>query len=74
MDLAILVIFMAIAMFSGFILGRLYEQGMHKYAGRLLITRDDEDHEIYISCEFTELNNIEELYGYNTVTLKIQTL
>lgn len=74
MDLIIAIICVIACAMSGFILGRVYEQEKHRYVGDLFITRDPVDKQTYISCEFTELNNVDELRSFNTVTLKIQCL
>lgn len=57
---------------SGFLCGRFCESRKHKYAGRLLVTKDKEDGQVYLTCDLDQLNSIEELNNYNTITLKIQ--
>lgn len=54
--------------------GRYCESKRHKYVGKLIVTRDKEDGEVYLTCDLSELNSIEQLYSYDTVTLKIQRL
>jgi hypothetical protein len=56
------------------LIGSYIERKKHKYAGRLVVTRDKDDGQIYLTADLSELNSLEELYSYDTVTLKIQLL
>lgn len=56
------------------LIGSYIERKKHIYAGRLVVTRDKDDGQVYLTADLSELNRLEELYSYNTVTLKIQLL